>query len=262
LTEGSPKYTKIDNDVLEALRRTNLSAYQARVIFTIWRKTWGFHKDADWIGLDQFVEDTRIKKPHISRALRELKARNIITYAGNKISFNKDYTAWRALPIQVTTSKITYPGNGVTYPGNGVTYPGNESLPIQVPTKERKENIQKKLIQKKVFMSDSIEIGLSEKLLSLILKRNENFKKPNLQSWAQTIDKMIRLDNRVPEKISSVIEWCQGDPFWQNNILSTQSLRDKFDRLALQMGSGASRVNKKTGREPEPFLKEGYYDAL
>lgn len=86
-------------------------------------------------------------------------------------------------------------------------------------------------ITHKSFSSDSIELRLAEFLLEKILSRNPKFRKPNLQSWAKHIDYMIRLDNRTPEEIRKVIEWCQNDPFWKSNILSTGKLRDKFDQL-------------------------------
>ena len=37
-------YTRIANELIEALMRTNLSAYQSRVLWAIWRKTYGFNK--------------------------------------------------------------------------------------------------------------------------------------------------------------------------------------------------------------------------
>lgn len=91
--------------------------------------------------------------------------------------------------------------------------------------------------ENKTFLSDSIEIRLAELLLEKILSRNPNFKKPDLQAWAKDIDRMIRLDNRTPEDIRRVIEWCQADTFWQNNILSPGKLRKQFDQLALKMGN-------------------------
>lgn len=91
----------------------------------------------------------------------------------------------------------------------------------------------------KIFLSDSIEVRLSEVLLEKILTRNPNHKKPNLQTWAKHIDLTIRIDHRTPEDIRAVIEWCQSDTFWQNNILSTAKLRNQFDQLRLKMGSPA-----------------------
>ncbi len=88
----------------------------------------------------------------------------------------------------------------------------------------------------KIFLSDSIEVRLSEFLLEKILSRNPNHKRPNLQAWAKDVDRMIRLDDRAVEDIRRVVEWCQGDTFWQNNILSTAKLRKNFDQLLLKMG--------------------------
>jgi hypothetical protein len=46
---------------------------------------------------------------------------------------------------------------------------------------------------------------------------------------------MIRLDSRKADDIEAVIEWCQANEFWQNNVLSTEKLRQKFDQLYLKM---------------------------
>jgi len=103
---------------------------------------------------------------------------------------------------------------------------------------KQKENKGKhtKTIKHKSFLSDSDEVRLAEFLLGKIISRNPKFKKPkNIQSWAKQIDYMIRLDNRTPEEIREIIEWCQKDPFWRGNILSTAKLREKFDQLVEKM---------------------------
>lgn len=94
-------------------------------------------------------------------------------------------------------------------------------------------------IEHKTYSSDSQEVRLSELLLQKILHRNPKHKKPNLQTWAKDVDRMIRIDGRTPEEIRAVIEWCQQDAFWMNNILSTAKLRDQFDQLILKMGRRA-----------------------
>ena len=71
--------------------------------------------------------------------------------------------------------------------------------------------------------------------MSLILERNSKFKKPDLQNWAIHLDRMIRIDKRDPAEIFQVIQWCQADDFWQNNILSTEKLRKQYDQLAMKM---------------------------
>ena len=104
---------------------------------------------------------------------------------------------------------------------------------------ERKndKNERKKVKKKESFVETQKEFQLSKLLLSLIRERKPDFKEPNLQRWAREIDLMIRIDKRDPEKIRQVIEWCQTNDFWQNNILSTQKLRKHYDQLTLKMVS-------------------------
>jgi hypothetical protein len=87
----------------------------------------------------------------------------------------------------------------------------------------------------KFFSSDHEAVRLAELLLNLILSQKPDLKKPNLQTWAKDIDKMIRLDGRTPERIEPVIRWVQQDQFWQSNILSPRSLHKHFDTLEKKM---------------------------
>ncbi len=111
--------------------------------------------------------------------------------------------------------------------------------------------------EKKAFLSDSIEIRLSNFLFSHILKNNPKAKKPNIQSWAKTIDLMIRADNRTPEDIRAVIAWSQKDSFWGSNILSASKLRKQFDQLWVKKNkihqvsefSEVTRNNIEVGKE-------------
>jgi len=77
--------------------------------------------------------------------------------------------------------------------------------------------------------------SLAEYLYSLILERNPNFKKPNLEVWAIIIERMIRLDKRDPAEIEKVMKLCQEDSFWQNNILSAKKFRIQYDQLYMKL---------------------------
>ena len=70
----------------------------------------------------------------------------------------------------------------------------------------------------KNYSEQSIPFRAAKFLYEKILDRNPNQKKPDIQKWAGPIDKMIRIDKREPKDIAKVIEWCQEDEFWQNNI--------------------------------------------
>ena len=115
-------------------------------------------------------------------------------------------------------------------------------------------------------VSDSIEYRLANYLLNFILKRNPNHKKPNIQKWAKHIDLMLRIDKRKVEDVKAVIEWCQNDTpekqpegkwkGWANNILSTAKLREKFDKLFIEM-EGSEKKN-----EVKPIYQQPLEDVL
>jgi hypothetical protein len=90
-------------------------------------------------------------------------------------------------------------------------------------------------IDKTIDKTNADAFRLSELLLSLILERKPDFKRPDLRQWEKHVERMIRLDKRTPERIEAVMRWCQRDSFWQANILSTAKLREKFDQLELKM---------------------------
>lgn len=142
-------FTKIANELLDALIKTNFSGYQRRVLDAILRKTYGFHKKEDYVSHSQIVNMTGIKMPHVSRALKELRQRRIVTNRGNKIGINKDYSQWQKLPRGVSShSKLPIGVSGVTNRGSKVTNRGKKKLPIGGNTKDSlKETKQKKLLK-------------------------------------------------------------------------------------------------------------------
>lgn len=116
-----------------------------------------------------------------------------------------------------------------------------------------KEGKEGKEVKKKTFTSDSIEYRLANYFYKYILKNNPEFKEPNIQTWASQIDFMIRIDNRDPEKIKSMIKWCQEDTpdkqkngdwkGWSGVILSVNKLRKQFDQLWLKMNQAKGNGN-------------------
>ncbi len=131
-------FTQIADEIIEALMRTNLSAYQSRILWVIFRKTYGFRKKEDWISNSQMIEMTGLHRSHICRTIRELKDKNMITKRGNKIGFQKDYQRWSELPKGVTSHQLPIQVKKLPIQAT--------QLPIQADTKE---NIQKKPTKEK-----------------------------------------------------------------------------------------------------------------
>jgi len=110
------------------------------------------------------------------------------------------------------------------------------------PPKISKEKVRE--VNNNKYSPNSDEFLLASLMFSCIRSRKPDFKEPNMQVWSKHIDHMIRLDNRQPDQIQAVITWCQNDPFWQNNILSTDKLRKQFDKLELQKNAIGSKNNR------------------
>ncbi len=132
-------HTKIANEIMGALMRTNIAAYDRRVLDCIFRKTYGWGKKTDRISYSQFEADTGLKRRHIARAIKSLAARNILIIFGQgqiiEYGIQKDYEKWieihaahttKPLPSGVTVT-ITSTGNAPL--PSGVTVPSNQPLP-------------------------------------------------------------------------------------------------------------------------------------
>ena len=80
---------------------------------------------------------------------------------------------------------------------------------------------------------------LSERLLKSIRTWNPDFKptfdKNDLNRWGLDFDLAMRVDKRSPTYIELVIDWLPKDEFWRKNILSGLKLREKYDRLVVEM---------------------------
>lgn len=97
---------------------------------------------------------------------------------------------------------------------------------------------------KQVYDEQSIHYKLASRLFQNILANNEDFKKPNLQKWANDVRLMIERDDRTEEQITYLMDWVQKDSFWKSNILSTSKLREKFDQLVIRVKEDIAKQNR------------------
>lgn len=113
----------------------------------------------------------------------------------------------------------------------------NNSLvttPAGVGDEEKPKRAKK---QREPFAHDSKPYKCAAFLSEAIAKRRPSGKNPTeqtLQSWADDFDKCHRLDAHPWEEISAVLGWCQGDDFWQDNILSGGKFRKQYEQLLVK----------------------------
>ena len=141
--------TDIANEIVEAIMKIHLSGYENRVLWSIFRKTYGWHKKEDWITNSQISEMTNIAESHISRTMKILIQRKIVTKNGKKLSFQKNYNLWVKLPKMVSKQKLPIQDKKLPKMVNEVTKNGIKKLPKMVDTKQTKQTTTKQTIQNK-----------------------------------------------------------------------------------------------------------------
>jgi len=150
-------YTRIANEILEALAKININGEARQVLDVIIRKTYGFQKKQDKISLSQFALTTSLKKSAVCRGLKRLQKMNIIIKIDNEdctiYRFNKDFESWKSLTTLLTKGEV------LTKSLMSVNHIVKKPLTISRHTKEKvKETLTKEILRseqssqiKKVF---------------------------------------------------------------------------------------------------------------
>ncbi|WP_337083855.1 replication protein [Enterobacter kobei] len=119
-------YTRIANELLEAVMAADLTARQLKVVLAVIRKTYGFGKKFDRITNTQISAMTGIHHTHVCKAKNEMIAMNIIVTNGLAIGVNKVISDWNF---------------SISQHGKTLAKSANTHKPTQLNTKE---TIQKK----------------------------------------------------------------------------------------------------------------------
>ncbi|MCV9884724.1 replication protein [Metabacillus halosaccharovorans] len=209
-------YTRIANEILENIAKTDLNGTQLRIVMVIWRYTYGFRRKEYEMSLAFLSETINRSRSHVDKELASLIDRNIISVVGvgkrrgRVLSFNKNYDEW-----------------------------DDKSQPKQPepPKEPKKPKINKK--PKYDENNSYFKMALYfHKLVSEVAKEagvEHLIKKANMQSWADDFRKLIELDGIDKHLAKDVMDWVTKDSFWKTNVLSAKKLREKFGELAIKM---------------------------
>ncbi|WP_033750832.1 replication protein [Pantoea sp. NGS-ED-1003] len=122
-------FTRIANELLEAVMLAGLTQHQLLVFMAVMRKTYGFNKKVDWISNEQLSQLTGMLPHKCSAAKSALVKRNILSQNGRLTGINKVIGDWE---------KPAHP-NQVSLPESGkepLPESGNRSYPNRVTTKD------------------------------------------------------------------------------------------------------------------------------
>lgn len=131
-------YTRIANDLFEAVMCADLTARQLKVVMAIIRKTYGFGKKLDRITNTQIAEMTGIHHTHVCKAKNEMIAMNIVISSGNKIGINKDFTEWNFNISQVSETLAKSANKTLAKTAN--SHKPSQLNTKETITKEKKDN--------------------------------------------------------------------------------------------------------------------------
>ncbi|ENI0494847.1 replication protein, partial [Yersinia enterocolitica] len=88
-------YTRIANELLEAVIGSGLTQNQLLITLAVIRKTYGYNKSADWVGNSQLSELTGLPETRCSTERNKLVKMNILTMAGRQVGINKEISSWQ-----------------------------------------------------------------------------------------------------------------------------------------------------------------------
>lgn len=77
--------------------------------------------------------------------------------------------------------------------------------------------------------------------------------------WRTEARLMLDKDKRDPHEIRAVIDWATQDSFWRANVLSVPTLREKYDRLRLNMGSRRAVGSGIASMPDEDYMAGGVF---
>ncbi|MDP0826593.1 replication protein [Klebsiella pneumoniae] len=219
-------FTRIANELLEAVMRAGLSQHQLLVFMAVMRKTYGFNKKSDWVSNEQLSELTGILPHKCSAAKSALVKRGILTQTGRVIGINKTVSEWSSLPVKGTEKKpylkkVTLPESGKkSLPESGNAYYPNQVNTKDKHTKDNKDNINNPPKSPRAVSFDASAVQLpdwlSAEIWSSWVAYRRDLKKPikSQQTVTQAINLLdrCRLNGYSPEEIinQSIANGWQG----------------------------------------------------
>ncbi len=99
-------YTRIANELLEAVMLAGLTQHQLLVFLAVMRKTYGFNKKLDWVSNEQLSGLTGILPHKCSAAKSVLVKRGILIQSGRNIGINNVVSEWSTLPESGKKNKV------------------------------------------------------------------------------------------------------------------------------------------------------------
>lgn len=189
--------------------RINLSAYESRVLWFLFRKTYGWKKKTDWIALSQFSSCIGLDRRLIHRAIKELSSKKMIVIERDdsqrlKYGFQKDYDKWKP-----SSKKMTVINRDDGLSSKEMTGLSSKEIPT-------KETITKETITKEKAQAPRLPEWIPQNTFQEYLEMRRKIRKPLLEKsftrFFSALKKLCDTTRATPEQIldQSILNSWQG----------------------------------------------------
>ncbi len=261
-------FTRVANELLDALMRTKMSGTQSQVVMAVIRQTYGYRKAKDRVHTGYLAELTGLHSNRIKDAVVELEKRNILKIErGSGIFFmvavNKVISEWISDKVEsrdaarksvkasrksvnkITEIRDSNHGNPSTTKEN---YKRKEQIKISssqiadaLPDARGDESVSPPAEKIRPdaaiqtpsgkFWGTQDDLTAAEFIHGKVLVVNPTAKAPNWAQWANDIRLMRTQLGYTHREICSLFRWANLDPFWSANVLCPKTLRKQWDKL-------------------------------
>ena len=199
-------YTKIANELLEALCRLNISGNEMRILLYIIRRTYGFNRSYAEMPLSEISSAVGIRREHIQKTLRRLSERNIIELHSHKgvkpqtISIVKNYEKWSV----ENCASCLLPKLATVAENGNTTVAENGNSTFKEKFKEKKERGKERTPHGRygnVYLSDD-EIN----------KLNQDYGEEHIRDYIQRVDSHVQSTGKPYNDYDATIrKWLVQD---------------------------------------------------
>lgn len=245
-------FTRIANELLEAVMHAGLSQHQLLVFMAVMRKTYGFNKKSDWVSNEQISVLTGILPHKCSAAKSTLVKRGILTQTGRVIGINKAVSEWSSLPIKGTEKKpylkkVTLPESGKkSLPESGNAYYPNQVNTKDKHTKDNKDNINNPPKSPRAVSFDASAVQLPDWLSAEIWS--------SWVAYRRDLKKPIKSQQTVTQAIN-LLDRCRMNGYSPDEIIN-QSIANGWQGLFEP--KGARQQRRQESRVTERFADKDY----
>lgn len=153
-------FTRIANEILEAIQMYKFSLNEMKIIMCVWRFTYGFNRKSHALSLSFFENHTGLSRTRINASLKKLIEANVIERVENgdakrtnSYKFNKHYNTWKIEKyaafnsVQIDTSDSVQNDTDTSVQGVTIDSVQNDTVTsvqtvtdtsVQIDTQERK----------------------------------------------------------------------------------------------------------------------------